>query len=162
LEGDVETKTDHCTLLRTVGRFEFDVSVDFATNHGYNTLTYSAALIVESREAIATAILSGTEATYDPTNPSLGVHCRVVQTFFNRTFTNAIFRTLEAAGPPAEYTFFPVLTGDEQRGALDWDVTQKVKLTTDEELYLVLRGTMLIPEENLWFTVGQSRTLFAD
>jgi len=157
LEGDNIEKTEHLTLLRTLGRFEFDVTTDVNTQ-GYNSCSISASLAVISNTAVENAIAASNELQYDPTNTLLGTRGRLLHEFFTGTFTNSIFQDIVSMTT----IYMPVSTGWKQDPAVEWDVKQKVRMKSDDALWLIVRGTILQTGEHSWFSVGQSRTLWLD
>lgn len=159
LEGDNPQKVDHCTLLRTCGRFELDVQVD-ALAEGFNSLQWNWMLIVVSAEAMENAaIVDPLLLEYSPWNPVVDSKGRIIRMGFNHVATQVIFNQL---GAPMTTVFQPVMTGAKQDMAVEWDVKQKVKMKTDDTLWLAISATMTSTEATTWFTVGSSRTLFAD
>lgn len=157
LEGDNPQKTDSCTLLRSIGRFELDVGFN---PEEFSTVTWlgAAALVVVSSTALANAFAATTEQFYSPFEPSLHVRVRVVQHFGVLNFVHTEF------GPRPGGPFGAVYTAMGSDPSISWDVTQKVKMQTDEALYLAISGLgqTVDPEDSNWFTTGFTRTLFAD
>lgn len=159
-EGDNPVLTDHCTLLRTAGRCDVDVNI--ATDgFGFASIIYEAALVVCSEEALQSGIAADPDLLqYSPANTMLGVRTRIVHHFFQNSFTVAMFQdTVDMVAK-----FLPVFTGDEQRLGIQWDVKQKVKMKSDEALWLAIVGTTAgtVGEGDDWATVISSRTLYAD
>jgi len=158
LEGDNPAVVDHCTILRTVGTLDVDPFINIPLT-GNSTMAFSAALVVESENAITNAITADpTLIQYDPYDPLLGVRSRIVQHFLCHSFVLSVFRQ------EVDPTFYmPVYTGDEQRLGVSWDVTQKVRMRTDEALWLFVQGlaTNTVGDGEDWVSEVCSRTLFA-
>lgn len=151
-ESDVLGKRDHCTLMRTVGHFELDIAV--VALDGFATLTWAAALIVVSEEAIANALGAGVIGDYSPIEDELNVRSRIIKHWGVNAFTNA----LVAGGTAAAGAGGIVTTG---RFDLAWDVKQMVKMNGDDSLWLSILGTNALLETE-WAALGYSRSLLKD
>jgi len=159
-EGDSAFKTEHLTLLRTLGRCEFDSNIDLSLGDQTITLTVYGALIVTSQIAMENAVIAATESDYDPRNALLPLHARVLQHFNLRVFSTAYFTDLT----PNVTTFWT--TGCMSDPMLEWDVRQKVKMKRDDALYLALSAditvTKAVAPENAWINILHARTLWAE
>jgi len=159
-EGDNPALVDHCTVLRSLGRFEVDPIVSVTADGGTAAMSYSAYICTIGETVLMNTLAAGQMAGLKPGNPLAPNRVgRVIQTFFSRAFTATVFT--QGVTPTV---FLPVSTGDEQRFAIEWDVTQKIKLKSDEALYLIATaqtvGTLGEGEDWAWFC--NSRTLYAD
>lgn len=159
--GDNPAVVDHCTVLRTVGRCEVDCLVALATNR-FNSLRYSAALAVAGIREIENAVIVDPNlADFKPsqTGGQFGTLTRPVQMWFERAFWQSFFHDLIGVSTDV---YMPVITGDEQRAGIEWDVTQKFRLRADQALWLFVWGEVLdASQEDDWATVVGARTLYA-
>jgi len=147
---------DHCTILRSAGRFELDALVD-TTNFGFGTLQWSAVLgVTGENEIVKSALIDPLLPDYDPSVPGLGTHVRILRHFFVHSFASAVFED----APKLHL----VQTGDDQKFAVEWDVKQKVRLKGSDALVLFIHGLTAntIGDGIDWAAIGMSRTLWCE
>jgi len=150
-------QVDHCTVLRLIGRYELDPVVAVTDDGGSAAVSYYAAIGVVSE--LALFLDAPLLNNFDPHGVEFQRYVRVVKMFCSRNFTTTVFSN--GAAPP---TFLPVSTGDEQRFGIEWDITQKLRLKTDQAVYLFVNvftfGTL--GEGSDYADEVCSRVLYAD
>jgi len=151
LEGDNVTKSDHATLLRTVGRCEFDVAVGGTPSNV--SVTIYAALIVASEIAVQNAVFVDGGLAYHPANTAMPVRSRVLREFMPHNFTS----TWSLNTGNVDQLWF---TGMHSDPAIEWDVKQKVKMNNDDALWFVAACSTTTDAD--WFSLMRTRQLFAD
>jgi len=159
-EGDNPLLQGHCTVLRSVGRFEFDIIPN--PELGGATMTYFAALGVAGENQLQdAALVDPMLPEYNPADPLMPrLLDRYLQGFGGHSFVQALFHDTFNTNAITSVVY----TGDEQRFGIDWDVTQKVKMANDQTLWLFVFGETIgsLGEGLDWASIGWSRTLFAD
>jgi len=150
-------QTDHCTVLRAIGRYELDPIVAVTEDGGAASVSYYAAIAVVSELALLLA--APLLVPFDPRQAEFQQFVRIVHSFCSHNFTTAVFPS--GVGPT---TFLGVSTGDEQRFGIEWDITQKLRLKTDQALYffcnVITTGTL--GEGSDYADELCSRVLYAD
>lgn len=159
-EGDNPLLIDHCTVLRSVGRFEFDVIPNLQL--GGASMQYWAALAVAGENQLQDAVVvDPLLPEYNPADPVMPrIVDRYLQGFGIHAFSVSLFHDVFSSNPILSIVY----TGDEQRFGIEWDVTQKVKMHGDQSLWLfVFAETLGTLGDGLdWASTGWARTLYAD
>jgi len=159
LGGDSATLVDRCTVLRSVGSLFVDPIID--QTPGFSAIGYSAAIGVVSEEALQNAIgVDFSMSQYDPNNIDFPRRVRILRHFGRRSFVESVFSIVVGVG---DERFMPVYTADGQIMGVEWDITQKARLKTDEALWLFVNATATNSqgEGNDWATEAFSRVLYA-
>jgi len=161
LQGDVESRRDSCTLLRTVGRFRLTPFLEFGDPQVGNEVqvSWKAAIIVIGEKELDDSF------AIDPTqfnimNPATFItfvkqHSPLHVFWFDEFAYNV------SAGDSNAVTWVPP-TVDPGR---DWDLNVKRKLVTDASLYLLINSIFVQGPTPLDFGGSidvESRVLFND